>query len=143
MKISKVQTQVVRLPADEALAGGPVTPGATRDMVTLRVGTDAGIEGIGYTFFGAALTGALKAAVDAFASLAVGESFTGTVTFRSCGGHKQTTATVLWRSESPVIATVDSITGQVIGRGPGQTRILGRDTKYGFDHGISVTVRTP
>jgi L-alanine-DL-glutamate epimerase-like enolase superfamily enzyme len=73
MKITKFQTQVVRLPADEALAGGPVTPGATRDMVTLRVGTDAGIEGIGYTFFGAALTGALKAAVDAFAGLAVGE----------------------------------------------------------------------
>jgi L-alanine-DL-glutamate epimerase-like enolase superfamily enzyme len=73
MKITKFQTQVIRLPADEALAGGPVTPGATRDMVTLRLQTDAGIEGIGYTFFGAALTAALKAAVDAFASLAVGE----------------------------------------------------------------------
>ena len=39
----------------------PVTPGATREIVTLRIGTDDGIEGIGYTFFGAALTGALKA----------------------------------------------------------------------------------
>ena len=36
-------------------------PGAMRDLVTLRVGTDDGIEGIGYTFFGAALTGALQA----------------------------------------------------------------------------------
>lgn len=73
MKITNIQTQIVRLPADEPLAGGPVTPGATRDMVTLRLGTDAGIEGIGYTFFGAALTGALKHAVDALGNLAIGE----------------------------------------------------------------------
>jgi L-alanine-DL-glutamate epimerase-like enolase superfamily enzyme len=73
MKITKFQTQLLRTPADEALTGGPVTPGATRDFVTLKLQTDAGIEGIGYTFFGAALTGALKAAVDAFAGLAIGE----------------------------------------------------------------------
>jgi len=73
MKISKFRSQIVRVPADEALAGGPTQPGATRDFVTLRVGTDAGIEGIGYTFFGAALTGALKAAVDALGELAIGE----------------------------------------------------------------------
>ena len=73
MKISKIQTQVVRLPADEPLAGGPAAPGATRHVVTLRVGTDAGIEGIGYTFFGAALTGALKQAVDALGALTLGE----------------------------------------------------------------------
>src|SRR5512134_876122 len=73
MKITKIQTQVVRVPANEPLAGGPAQPGATREFVTLRVGTDAGIEGIGYTFFGAALTGALKSAVDAFGALAVGE----------------------------------------------------------------------
>jgi len=73
MKISKIQTQIVRLPADEALAGGPSEPGATRNIVTLRVQTDAGVEGIGYTFFGAALTGALKHAVDALGALTVGE----------------------------------------------------------------------
>ena len=73
MKISKFRSQIVRVPADEALAGGPTQAGATRDFVTLRVGTDAGIEGIGYTFFGAALTGALKAAVDALGELAIGE----------------------------------------------------------------------
>jgi len=73
MKISKFRSQIVRVPADEALAGGPTQPGATRDFVTLRVGTDDGIEGIGYTFFGAALTGALKAAVDALGELAIGE----------------------------------------------------------------------
>ncbi len=73
MKISRIQTQIVRLPADEPLAGGPDTPGATRNIVTLRIGTDAGIEGIGYTFFGAALTGALKEAVTALGELTIGE----------------------------------------------------------------------
>jgi len=55
VKISKIQTHIIRVPVDEPLAGGPAAPGATREFVTLRVGTDAGIEGIGYTFFGAAL----------------------------------------------------------------------------------------
>lgn len=73
MKISKIQTRIVRLPADEPLADGPATPGATRDIVTVRVGTDEGIEGIGYTFFGAALTGTLRHAVETLGELAVGE----------------------------------------------------------------------
>ena len=73
MKISTVQAQIMRVPADEPLAGGPTPPGATRDIVTLRLGTDEGIVGIGYTFFGAALTGALRAAVQALGELTVGE----------------------------------------------------------------------
>ena len=73
MKISHVQMQIIRLPADEPLAGGPAAPGATRDFVILRLGTDAGIEGIGLTWFGGALTGPLRSAVDALGALAVGE----------------------------------------------------------------------
>jgi L-alanine-DL-glutamate epimerase-like enolase superfamily enzyme len=73
MKITKIQTQMVRVPVDEPLAGGPAAPGSTREFVTLRVGTDAGIEGIGYTFFGAALTRALKQAVDDLGALTIGE----------------------------------------------------------------------
>ena len=73
MKITHIHTHIVRLPADEPLAGGPAAAGATRDFVTLQVGTDAGIEGIGVTFFGGALTGALKTAVDALGALAIGE----------------------------------------------------------------------
>ena len=73
MKISKIQTHIIRVPVDEPLAGGPAAPGATREFVTLRVGTDAGIEGIGYNFFRAGLTGALKHAVDALGALAIGE----------------------------------------------------------------------
>ena len=72
MKITHVHTQIVRLPADEPLAGGPEVAGATRDFVALTLGTDQGIEGIGITFFGGALTGALKAAVDALGALAIG-----------------------------------------------------------------------
>jgi L-alanine-DL-glutamate epimerase-like enolase superfamily enzyme len=46
--------------------------------VTLELETDAGLTGVGLTFFGGALTGALKAAVDAFADLSVGEDPTRT-----------------------------------------------------------------
>ena len=42
-------------------------------MVILRVGTDEGIEGIGYTFFGAALTGALRQAVERLRRSPIGE----------------------------------------------------------------------
>jgi L-alanine-DL-glutamate epimerase-like enolase superfamily enzyme len=73
MKISHIHSQIVQLPVDEPLAGGPAVPGATRDFVALTIGTDAGIEGIGVTFFGAALTGALKTAVDALGALTLGE----------------------------------------------------------------------
>jgi L-alanine-DL-glutamate epimerase-like enolase superfamily enzyme len=72
MKITAAVTQVVRLPADEPLAGGPAAPDATRDFVTLRLRTDAGLEGIGLTYFGAALTGALARAVDDLARVALG-----------------------------------------------------------------------
>jgi L-alanine-DL-glutamate epimerase-like enolase superfamily enzyme len=41
--------------------------------VTLELGTDDGLVGMGITFFGGGLTVALKAAVEALAGLAVGE----------------------------------------------------------------------
>ncbi len=72
MKITRFESHIVRLPADEPLADGPAVPGATRNFVALTVFTDAGIEGVGLTGFGGALTGALKVAVDALAALAVG-----------------------------------------------------------------------
>ena len=73
MKITHVQSSIVRLPAEEPLAGGPATAGATRDFVILTLGTDEGVEGIGMTFFGGALTGALKEAVQSLGMLTVGE----------------------------------------------------------------------
>jgi L-alanine-DL-glutamate epimerase-like enolase superfamily enzyme len=73
MKISRIQSHIVQLPADEPLADGPAVPGATRSIVTLQMQTDEGIEGIGLTFFGSALTATLKSAVDQLGALAIGE----------------------------------------------------------------------
>ena len=73
MKIVSFKSRLVRLPAEEPLAGGTVPPGLTRDFVTLVVRTDDGIEGIGYTFMGWAIAGALKTAVDELAALVVGD----------------------------------------------------------------------
>ena len=56
MKIAATKSRLVRLPAEEPLAGGPVPAGLTRDFVTLVVRTDDGIEGIGYTFMGWAIS---------------------------------------------------------------------------------------
>ena len=46
MKITHAKVQTIRLPAVEPLAGGPDAQGALRDIVTLTLGTDDGIDGI-------------------------------------------------------------------------------------------------
>ena len=51
-EITHAKVQTIRLPAVEPLAGGPVAHGASRDIVTLTLGTDDGIEGIGLTYYG-------------------------------------------------------------------------------------------
>jgi L-talarate/galactarate dehydratase len=75
MKITHIESRIVRVPLDEPLAGGPTPAGATQNFVTLRIGTDEGVQGIGIGFFGGgAMSGALKAAVDGLGALAVGEN---------------------------------------------------------------------
>ena len=73
MKISSLETRIVQLPADEPLADMPENPKATRPFVTLEIRTDDGITGIGVTYFGGPLTGALRQAVEALGALAIGE----------------------------------------------------------------------
>jgi L-alanine-DL-glutamate epimerase-like enolase superfamily enzyme len=73
MKIDRVASRIVHLPADEPLADGPAVAGATRDFVVVRVTTKDGIEGLGLTFFGGPLTRALKAAIDGLGALIVGD----------------------------------------------------------------------
>jgi len=73
MKITDAKCHLVRLPADEPLAGGPTVAGSVRELVTLQLRTDQGIEGVGITFFGAAISRALLAAVEDLAALAKGE----------------------------------------------------------------------
>ena len=74
MQIERVRAHIVRLPADEPLADGKVMPGATRDLVTVKICSKDGIEGIGVTFFGAAMTGALQRAIEELGALVVGDN---------------------------------------------------------------------
>jgi L-alanine-DL-glutamate epimerase-like enolase superfamily enzyme len=78
MKITHVTTHLLRTPADNPLVVGLPAPTDTREFVTLELGTDQGLVGIGLTFFGGALTGALRAAVEGLARLVVGEDPTRT-----------------------------------------------------------------
>src|ERR1700733_12363710 len=73
MKITRVRSQILRMPADEPLAGGPPFGGPFPEFVTVHVDTDAGIDGIGVTFFGAALTATLRLAVEQLGALTLGE----------------------------------------------------------------------
>ena len=69
MKITHVTTRVLSTPADNPLVVGLPAPTDTREFVLLELGTDQGLTGIGLTFFGAALTPALKVAVDTLAPI--------------------------------------------------------------------------
>jgi L-alanine-DL-glutamate epimerase-like enolase superfamily enzyme len=73
MKLARFETQILSIPEGEPLANAPERPGAMRPVVTLRMETSDGIEGIGLTFYGGALTRALREAVDALGALAIGE----------------------------------------------------------------------
>ena len=73
MKIKLIRSQVVRVPLDEPLAGGPAYFRSHNQFVILRVETDDGIEGIGVSFFGGALSATLKKAVDQLGELMIGE----------------------------------------------------------------------
>src|SRR5713226_8255743 len=73
MKITGTRTQIVELPADEPLAGAADNPAGKRPIVTLRVMTDSGAEGIGVAYFGGALTRTLAHAIDELGALIVGE----------------------------------------------------------------------
>ena len=73
MKITHATSRVLSTPADNPLVVGLPAPTETREFVTLELGTDQGLVGLGLTFFGGALTPALKAAVDGLARLVIGE----------------------------------------------------------------------
>lgn len=60
------------LPADEPLADGPMLPWQP-ELVAVKIWTADGIEGVGVTFFGAAMTNTLKTAVDDLGKLIIGD----------------------------------------------------------------------
>ena len=73
-------------------------------------------------------------------SIRVGEDFRASVALSSCGGSQQLRDVITWRSEDPLIATVDAATGRVVARGAGQTRIAATGKKYGSVGAIEVSV---
>ena len=73
MKITRILSQLVKLPAEEPLAGGPPFPRPFHEFVTVDVETDEGIGGIGYTTFNGPLAPTLKHAVDQLGALVIGE----------------------------------------------------------------------
>ena len=73
MKITRIETGIVALPNDEPLAGFSENPNAKNPIVWLRLGTDEGVEGLGVTYFGGALTRTLRHAVDELGALVIGE----------------------------------------------------------------------
>src|SRR5665213_358804 len=73
MKISAIRTGIVNLPANEPLADEAANPDGKRPIVWVRVGTDSGAEGIGVAYFGGALTGSLRHAIDELGALLVGD----------------------------------------------------------------------
>jgi len=73
MKITRADTGIVALPNDEPLAGFSENPNGVNPIVWLRLGTDDGVEGLGVTYFGGALTRTLRHAVDELGALAIGE----------------------------------------------------------------------
>src|SRR5882724_2142201 len=73
MKITSFRSQILNIPEDEPLAGAVEKAGSTRPIVILILATDDGIEGIGVSFYGGALTRTLKSAIDQLCELCVGE----------------------------------------------------------------------
>ena len=73
MKITSYEVLALAIPEDDPLANMPEEEGRTRPVVTLRLRTDQGIEGIGISFYGGRMTGSLRKAVEELAALTVGE----------------------------------------------------------------------
>jgi L-talarate/galactarate dehydratase len=73
MKISRIRSQILVMPQQDPLANTPEDTSAARPIVIVRLDTDDGIEGIGVTFYGGAITASLKRAVDDLGALTIGE----------------------------------------------------------------------
>ena len=67
MKIAGYEAATLHVPEDDPLANMPEEAGRKRPIVILRLRTDSGIEGIGLTLYGGALTGSLRTAVEELA----------------------------------------------------------------------------
>ena len=73
MKIKSFEAATLLVPEDDPLANMPEEAGRRRPIVTLRLRTDQGVEGIGVTLYGGQMTRSLRTAVEELAALTVGE----------------------------------------------------------------------
>src|SRR5947199_4614968 len=73
MKLASLETGIVLLPNDEPLAGFSENPNAKNPIVWLKLRTDDGIEGLGVTYFGGALSKTLRRAIDDLGTLTIGD----------------------------------------------------------------------
>ena len=74
-------------------------------------------------------------------NMVVGDVFTASVQVTLCGGTQSVTDTFAWHSQDPTVASVDPRNGQVIGQGPGETRIGAIGDRVGLVGWIQVSVR--
>lgn len=73
-------------------------------------------------------------------TIRVGQAFTASVRLSSCGGSRVLSDVFTWHSEDSSIARVDSRTGRVVARAPGETLITASGEKYGRVGGLHVAV---
>ena len=72
MNITLFQTHVLRTAAGNPVVLGLPAPTYTREFLTLELGSDEGLSGLGMTFFGFALKPSVKSSVDKLAWLTFG-----------------------------------------------------------------------
>jgi len=73
-------------------------------------------------------------------SILIGQVFTASVQLASCGGAVRLSDAFVWQSENAAVATVDAQSGEVVARGPGQTRITANGERYGSVGGLLISV---
>jgi len=73
MKVTQANARMVRTPPDTTLVFGQPGPAEPMEFVTLELATDDGLVGVGVTYFGGALTAALKVATEDLGNLLVGD----------------------------------------------------------------------
>ncbi len=76
MRITAVRARMVTVPAEEILPDASGRPVNERPIVTLRIRTDQGLEGIGIAFVHGGLTRALVGMVEELAELTIGADAT-------------------------------------------------------------------
>jgi hypothetical protein len=76
-------------------------------------------------------------------AIGVGQGFQAHVSLSSCGGAELLTDAFTWRSEDPTVAAINPLTGAVVGKSVGATRIAVAGHHYGNLGSIQVRVGGP